>query len=179
MSLDEHAPCVTHDVDVPVSWPGPVSQRRRRIFLSGLVGIWLIGGAFALTGNAKLTALGVGLWLPGAGFLTTHHWFMVLPALVVALWAAPRVISKRRPCHLACDVDPGRSRRRGDGAQPTPDARRTDDRTSPHLAGLPRADPAASLAVFDLGPTTTHSAVNLRTGSGAHAGAHGTCSSNR
>jgi len=80
--------------DVPTTWPGPVSRRRRRRALQLLFGVWVLGAVLCATGDAELTALGVGLWLPGAGFLTSPHWFMLFPALGLTLWALMRMISR-------------------------------------------------------------------------------------
>jgi hypothetical protein len=80
--------------DAPASWPGPVSRRHRRRALLLLLGSWGLGGLLCATGEPRLTAVGVGLWLPGAGFLTSPHWFMVFPALALALWGLLRMIAR-------------------------------------------------------------------------------------
>jgi hypothetical protein len=75
-------------ITVPYLPHGPVISRLLRRTWIGLGLLWIVGMALLLTGSGPLEAIGLGLFVPGAGFLHTSSLLGVLwLVLTLALFA--------------------------------------------------------------------------------------------
>ena len=70
---------------------GPITAARQRRTALIYCGLWLLGLAGLSSSSSMLQAAGLGLWMPGAGFVAVGGWAVLLLPLTIALFVVALV----------------------------------------------------------------------------------------